>query len=120
MTDYDPSAFTAILGRVAGGEDLSSDQMQLAIECVMTGAVPDPQVALLLTSLNVKGETVDELVGAARALRRNMTPLHTTRQGVVDTCGTGGDRSGTFNISTAAALVAAASGVPVEIGRAHV
>jgi len=113
MTDYYPSAFTAILGRVAGGEDLSSDQMQLAIECVMTGAVPDAQVALLLASLNVKGETVDELVGAARALRRNMTPLHTTRQGVVDTCGTGGDRSGTFNISTAAALVAAASGVPV-------
>lgn len=107
------SAFTAILGRVAGGEDLSAEEMQVAIESVMAGEVPVPQVALLLTSLSAKGETVEELVGAARVLRRHMTPLRSSRAGVVDTCGTGGDRSGTFNISTAAALVAAAAGVPV-------
>ena len=113
MSLYDQAAFTAILGRLAGGEDLSADEMQQAIESMMTGEVPDAQVALFLTGLNVKGETADELVGAARALRRHMTPLHSRRTGVVDTCGTGGDRSGTFNISTAAALVAAAAGVPV-------
>ncbi len=113
MPAFANSAFTAILGRVAGGEDLSAEEMQQAIECVMAGEVPDPQVALFLTSLSAKGETVAELVGAARVLRRHMTPLHTCRAGVVDTCGTGGDRSGTFNISTAAALVAAAAGVPV-------
>lgn len=113
MTSFHDPAFTTILGRVAGGEDLSAEEMQQAIEAVMGGQVPDAQVALLLTSLRVKGETVDEVVGAARALRRHMTPLRTSRVGVVDTCGTGGDRSGTFNISTAAALVAAAAGVPV-------
>lgn len=113
MPAFASSAFTAILGRVAGGEDLSAEEMQVAIESVMAGEVPDPQVALLLTSLSAKGETVEELVGAARVLRRHMTPLDSSRAGVVDTCGTGGDRSGTFNISTGAALVAAAAGVPV-------
>jgi anthranilate phosphoribosyltransferase len=68
MSLYDQAAFTAILGRLAGGEDLSADEMQQAIESMMTGEVPDAQVALFLTGLNVKGETADELVGAARAL----------------------------------------------------
>ena len=67
----------------------------------------------MLTSLRAKGETVAEVAGAAAALRQHMTPIRTRRSGVLDTCGTGGDGSGTFNISTAAALVTAAAGVPV-------
>src|SRR4029450_12399937 len=60
-----------------------------------------------------KEETVDEIAGAATAMRRHMTPIRTHRMGVIDTCGTGGVGSAAFNVSTAAALVAAAAGVPV-------
>jgi anthranilate phosphoribosyltransferase len=70
-------------------------------------------MALLLTALHHKGETPDEIAGAARAMRRHMTPLATTRTNVFDTCGTGGVGSELFNISTAAAVVVAAAGVPV-------
>ena len=73
------------------------------IDEVMQGHVGTTQIALLLTALRAKGETVDEIAGAAAAMRRHMTPIRTTRTGVIDTCGTGGDGSSTFNISTAAA-----------------
>ncbi len=101
------------LGRVAGGEDLSMDDMSRAIEAVMLGLCADAEIGLLLSGLHLKGETVAEIAGAAAAMRRQMTPIRTTREGVIDTCGTGGDGSATFNISTAAALVTAAAGVPV-------
>src|SRR5207253_2626587 len=71
------------------------------------------EIGLFLTALRAKGETVEEVAGAASALRAHMTPIKSNRSALLDTCGTGGDRSGTFNISTAAALVAAAAGVPV-------
>jgi anthranilate phosphoribosyltransferase len=103
----------ATLGRLAAGEDLSFDEMSVAIDLVMQGRCTDGEIALLLTSLRAKGETVAELAGAAAAMRKHMTPIRTDRTGVLDTCGTGGDGSGTFNISTAAALVTAAAGVPV-------
>jgi anthranilate phosphoribosyltransferase len=103
----------ATLGRLAAGEDLSMDDMARAIEAVMLGLCSESEIALLLTGLHLKGETVAEIAGAAAALRRHMTPIRTRREGVIDTCGTGGDASGTFNISTAAALVTAAAGVPV-------
>ena len=102
-----------ILGRVAGGEDLSMEEMATAINEIMQGNWQDEQIALLLTALHQKGETVDEVAGAAEALRRNMTPLRSKHSLLLDTCGTGGDASGTFNISTAAAIVTAAAGVPV-------
>ena len=102
-----------LLGRLAAGEDLSMDEMSQAIEAVVSGGVSEGQVGLLLMALRTKGETAQEIAGAAQALRRHMTPIRTTRQGVIDTCGTGGDGSSTFNISTAAALVVAAAGVPV-------
>jgi anthranilate phosphoribosyltransferase len=104
---------TSYLGRVAAGEDLSLAEMTEVIDQVMGGGVPENEIAVLLTALRAKGETVDEIAGAALAMRRHMTPIRTTRTGLVDTCGTGGDASGTFNISTAAAIVAAAAGVPV-------
>ncbi len=101
------------LGKVAAGQNLSMAEMEQVIDLVMQGQVAEPQVALLLTALRDKGETVEELAGAASALRRHMTPIRHQRQGVIDTCGPGGHGSGTFNISTAAALVTAAAGVPV-------
>jgi anthranilate phosphoribosyltransferase len=101
------------LGRLAAGDDLSMEDMSTAVEAVMLGLCTEAEIALLLTGLALKGETVAELAGAAAAMRRQMTPIRTRRGGVIDTCGTGGDASGTFNISTAAALVTAAAGVPV-------
>ncbi len=103
----------AALGRVSGGIDLSQDEARAVIRAVMAGQLDPPQMALLLVGLHRKGETVEEIAGAAAAMRDAMRPIATRREGLVDTCGTGGDRSGTFNISTAAALVAAAAGVPV-------
>ena len=104
---------TPALGRLAAGDNLSLDEMVDVIDQVMQGSVPEGEIAVLLTALRHKGETVDEIAGAALAMRRHMTPIRTARTGLVDTCGTGGDASGTFNISTAAAIVAAAAGVPV-------
>ncbi len=101
------------LGRLAAGENLSMDDMSACIDAVMQGQLSDGQIGLLLMALRAKGETAQEVAGAAAALRRNMTPIRTGRTGLIDTCGTGGDGSGTFNISTAAALVVAAAGVPV-------
>ena len=101
------------IGRVAAGENLSMDEMAAAIGAIVAGVCDDGEIATLLTALRAKGETVGEVAGAALALRREMTPIRTHRTGLVDTCGTGGDGSRTFNISTAAAIVTAAAGVPV-------
>jgi anthranilate phosphoribosyltransferase len=87
--------------------------MSSALDGIMRGQWSQSQIALFLTALYHKGETVQEITGAAAALRQHMTPIRTARTGLVDTCGTGGSGSGTFNISTAAAIVTAAGGVPV-------
>ncbi len=108
MTDFD-----SLLGRVSGGENLTMEEMKAAIDCIMRGAVDENRIAMLLTALHHKGETVEEVAGAAAALRDHMTRIPTRRTRLLDTCGTGGDGSGTFNISTAAALVAAAAGAAV-------
>ncbi len=108
-----PESFTSLLGRVTGGEDLSREQMTEAISRVMTGGCDEGEIGLLLTALRAKGETVEEVAGAAAAMRRHMTPIRSRHEKLLDTCGTGGDASGTFNISTAAALVIAAAGTPV-------
>ena len=104
---------TAHLGRLAAGQDLSLAEMSEVMDLVMSGAVPANEIAVLLTALRAKGETVDEIAGAALAMRKHMTPIRTRRTGLVDTCGTGGIGSDLFNISTAAAIVTAAAGVPV-------
>jgi len=105
--------FTALLGRASAGEDLSFDEMRQAIGRIMGGACTEGEIATLLTALAAKGETVDELAGAAAAMRKHMTPIRSQRTGILDTCGTGGVSSSLFNVSTAAAIVAAAAGVPV-------
>jgi anthranilate phosphoribosyltransferase len=101
------------LGRIAGGEDLSMEDTSRAVEAIMLGLCSDAEIGLFLSGLRLKGETVQEIAGAAAAMRRHMTQIRTSQQGVIDTCGTGGDGSRTFNISTAAAIVTAAAGVPV-------
>ncbi len=106
-------SFAAFLGRVSVGEGLSMDEMASAIDLIMEGNCTEGEVGLLLTGLAAKGETVDEVAGAAVSLRRHMTPLRSSRTGLVDTCGTGGGGSPTFNVSTTAAIVAAAAGAPV-------
>ena len=103
----------SLLESLAAGQDLTFDDMRAVTNRIMQGGCSDEQIARLLTSLAAKGETVDEVAGAAAAMREQMTPIRTTRTGVLDTCGTGGGGSVTFNISTAAALVVAAAGVPV-------
>jgi anthranilate phosphoribosyltransferase len=103
----------ATLETLAQGNDLSSDQVTEAVDLIMQGKCPEAEIAVFLSALRAKGETCEEVAGAARAMRRHMTRIQSSRAGLVDTCGTGGDGSGTFNISTAAALVTAAAGVPV-------
>lgn len=103
----------ATIGRLAAGEDLSMEEMAATIDAVVEGRCSSGEMGIFLTALRAKGETSQEVAGAAQALRRHMTPIRSSRTDILDTCGTGGDASGTFNISTAAALVVAAAGVPV-------
>jgi len=103
----------AALQTVEAGGDLSRDQMAEAIGRIMDGRVDEDLVARLLAALHHKGESFAEVAGAATAMRAKMTPIRSSRTDLIDIVGTGGDRSGTFNISTAAALVTAAAGVPV-------
>ena len=104
---------TAHLGRISAGHDLTQAEMTEVFDQVMSGGVPENEIAVLLTALRAKGESAEEIAGAAAAMRKHMTPIRTRRTGLVDTCGTGGISSELFNISTAAAIVAAAAGVPV-------
>ncbi len=101
------------LERLLEGHDLTREQMETLFGRLMDGEIADPVKAALLVALRMKGESPGEIAGAAAAMRRRVLPIPHHRTGVVDTCGTGGDRRGTFNISTAAAFVAAAGGVPV-------
>jgi anthranilate phosphoribosyltransferase len=101
---------------VEGGDTLRTEEARAAIGAMLDGDVSDVEIAALLTALAQRGETVDEVTGVVMALRERLMPLPVTdaeRAELVDTCGTGGDGSGTFNISTAAALVAAAAGAKV-------
>ncbi len=102
-----------ILGHLAAGEDLSAQQTAWAVEQIMLGRCQEGEIGLFLMGLRLKGETVEEVVGAAQAMRRLMLRVPTKTSEILDTCGTGGDGAGTLNISTAAAVVVAACGVPV-------
>ena len=95
------------------GEHLDRDAMYEVFCSVMDGKTSDVQKSAFLIALRMKGETVDEITGAAMAMRERVTPLDVDRENLVDTCGTGGDGRGTFNISTVAAIVAAAAGAQV-------
>jgi anthranilate phosphoribosyltransferase len=94
------------------GTALSRAQARDVMDQVMAGEATTAQIAGLLIALRAKGETVEEMTGFVESMRAHATPLEVPA-GTIDTCGTGGDRAGTFNISTAAALVAAGAGIPV-------
>jgi anthranilate phosphoribosyltransferase len=106
-----------LIRKIESGSDLSRREAESAMEEILSGRSDEETIVALLAALRAKGETVGELVGFARAMRRHVTPVfpNGTRpeEILVDTCGTGGDSSGTFNISTAAAFVAAGAGVRV-------
>lgn len=101
------------IAQVEEGHDLEFEEMADCIGAIMRGEWPEDQIARLLMAINAKGAAVDEVAGAAQAMRNHMTRIESRHTRLIDTCGTGGDGSGTFNISTAAALVIAAAGVPV-------
>lgn len=103
--------FTEILSSLVSGEPLSPSAAEAAFDTLMAGQVPDAAIGAFLMALKQRGEHVDEIVGGARALRRRAAGI-VGAPDMVDTCGTGGGWS-SFNVSTAAALVAAGAGVPV-------
>ena len=94
-------------------EDLTSQEIETVMANIMSGEAPDQLVADLLLALNLKGPTVDEITGAARLLQKFYLPVQTKHPLVLDTCGTGGDKKHTFNISTITAFVVAGAGVVV-------
>ena len=102
----------AALATIVEGGTLSMDEARGAMGAVMDGEATPAQLAALLMGLRMRGETVDELAGFATAMRERVVRVDAP-DGAIDVVGTGGDGSGTFNISTTAALVAAAAGVPV-------
>ena len=100
------------IGKIAEGGKLTRKEARAAFETIMSGAADDAEIAAFLMGLRMRKESVEEIVGGAQVLREKAIALEAP-PGTVDTCGTGGDGHGTFNVSTAAAIVAAACGVPV-------
>jgi anthranilate phosphoribosyltransferase len=101
-----------VLKRVAAGDRLDAGTAEAVMHELMSGSMTPVQIAGLLSAIAVRGETVEEIVGFARAMRAHAVRIEPSKR-VLDTCGTGGDGADTFNISTAAAFVCAAAGVPV-------
>ncbi len=110
--------------KVTERTDLTRDEAFAVMDAIMSGHATDAQIAAFLTALRMKGETVEELIGFARVMREKVSPVKTRarvqtslsgtdREMLVDTCGTGGDATGTFNVSTATAFVVAGAGIPV-------
>ncbi|MFQ5695228.1 MAG: anthranilate phosphoribosyltransferase [Terriglobia bacterium] len=112
-----PAPFPDVLRRLLEGATFDRAQARAVMETVLCGEATDAQIASLLTVLRVRGETTDELVGFAEAMRAHARPIFSPdgrpQGALVDTCGTGGDGAGTFNVSTAAAFVVAGAGVRV-------
>ncbi len=105
--------FAPLLEKLYRHEDLSTEEAQAVMEEIMEGRATPAQIAGVLVGLAMKGERPAEVVGFARTMRAHAVALGRRHDGVFDTCGTGGDRSGTFNVSSVAALVLAGCGVPV-------
>ncbi len=101
------------INKLMNKKNLESPEMEQCMELIMTGRVNDVEIAAFLTALKIKGETVSEIAAAARIMRDKTEKVNLNRFYTLDTCGTGGDNQGTFNVSTAAAIVAASSGIKV-------
>ena len=101
-----------LLAKVADGASLTVDEAETAFTIIMSGQATEAQIGAFLMALRVRGETVDEITGAVRTMRAKALAVKAP-EGAIDVVGTGGDGSGTYNISTAAAIVVAGSGVPV-------
>jgi len=99
--------------RIVERKNLSREEAGLAMDTIMKGEATPSQIAAFITALRMKGETADEITGLAEKMREHAINIYPKQKNLVDTCGTGGDLSGTFNISTVAALVAAGAGVPI-------
>src|ERR671922_1301756 len=102
----------SIIGKVATGATLSRDEAASAFDAMMSGEATPSQMGGLLMALRVRGETVDEITGAVAAMRAKMLRVKAPAE-AIDVVGTGGDSSGSYNVSTLASIIAAACGVPV-------
>jgi anthranilate phosphoribosyltransferase len=111
--DDSPLGIRDALARVVERRDLTSDEMASVVGEIMDGKGTPAQIGALLAAMRMKGETVDEVVGAARAMRARMTRVEFAAEATVDLCGTGGDGSHSINVSTIAAFVVAGAGVTV-------
>jgi len=101
------------INKLVGGNDLSEAEAMQAIYTIMEGNATHAQIGSFLTALRIKGETVQEILGCAKAMREKAVKIAPNFEYYIDTCGTGGDGANTFNISTVAAIIAASCGVPV-------
>ena len=107
-----PADLRPVLRKVAAGQTLTEGEAAEAFESIMSGGATEAQIGALLMGMRARGETVDEITGAARAMRARAVKVRAP-EGAIDTCGTGGDAKGTHNISTCTAFVVAGAGVPV-------
>ncbi len=101
------------INKIVEGNNLTREEASMAMDMIMQGNATPSQIAAFITALRIKGETIDEITGLAEKMREHAITIYPHSQNLVDTCGTGGDLSGTFNISTVSALVAAGAGVPI-------
>lgn len=101
------------IAKLIEGQNLNQGEMTDVMNQIMSGEATDAQIGAFLIALRIKGESVEEISGAASVMREKATPIQTKHSVIVDTCGTGGDHSGTFNISTTAAFVTAGAGLCV-------
>lgn len=105
--------FKSILNKLSFSEDLSVIEAETALNLIMSGEVSEEQIAAFLTAMRLKGETVEELTAFVKVMRSKAIAVNVDIEGAIDLVGTGGDQSGTFNISTVSAFITAAAGVPV-------
>jgi anthranilate phosphoribosyltransferase len=113
MAEFTLFPWSDLLGTLSEGSNLSEEQAHDAMTEIMAGRATHAQIAAMILALRIKGETVEEIVGLVRAMREAAVPVDVDEPVIVDTAGTGGDRSGTFNISTTAAFIAAGAGAKV-------
>jgi len=111
--ESDEQMLKSAISKLVEGKNLTEEEIMGAMKCIMDGEATDAQIGSFMTALRIKGETIEEITGCAKVMREKADGIVPEVDYFIDTCGTGGDCSNTFNISTAAAFVAAAGGVPV-------